>query len=232
MGSAAGDEETWYFHNKGTPIGPMTFKALKERLIALPNWEDTYVWRTGYAKWLLAKDVEQVRGDIPPPLEESNDSDEKAAPKRGIKKKFNSFFWGTLTFVTGCIALVVGKDVSKEAMRSVAPTPAQQIEESFKQAVKLGDSKLPMKIDEETTLTNLSSIGTKLFYHYRLSKEAYSFEPAVVKASIAKNLCPSYLNKALQAGAQIEYQYDNAKGNFVGIVTMTKNDCGPYEGKG
>jgi hypothetical protein len=72
------------------------------------------------------------------------------------------------------------------------------------------------------------SVGTRMIY--RLVTTVYDADFAAAKTSIAKSVCPSYLNKLLQGGATIEYRYEKADQTYVGRVTMTKQDCSPYNG--
>jgi len=54
----------------------------------------------------------------------------------------------------------------------------------------------------------------------------YDADFAAAKTSIAKSVCP----RLLQGGATIEYRYEKADQTYVGRVTMTKQDCSPYNG--
>ena len=110
-----------------------------------------------------------------------------------------------------------------------SPTASQQIEDALKQTVVLSRTKVPIKVDDATSIIELSSVGTKLVY--RLVTTVYDADFAAVKVNLAKSVCPSYLNKLLQNGATIEYRYEKADQTYVGRVTFTKQDCGPYEGK-
>jgi hypothetical protein len=85
-------------------------------------------------------------------------------------------------------------------------------------------------VDDATTLIELSSVGTKHIYRYATT--VYDTDFAAFKPILAKSVCPSYLNKLLQNGATIEYRYERKEDQVhVGYVTLTKQDCGPYEGK-
>jgi len=117
--------------------------------------------------------------------------------------------------------------VVKNAWQSL--TASQQIEDALKQTVVLSRTKVPIKVDDATSIIELSSVGTKLVY--RLVTTVYDADFAAVKVNLAKSVCPSYLNKLLQNGATIEYRYEKADQTYVGRVTLTKQDCGPYEGK-
>gem|GEM_PF-4560261 len=110
-----------------------------------------------------------------------------------------------------------------------SPTASPHESHALKQTVVLSRTKVPIKVDDATSIIELSSVGTKLVY--RLVTTVYDADFAAVKVNLAKSVCPSYLNKLLQNGATIEYRYEKADQTYVGRVTLTKQDCGPYEGK-
>jgi hypothetical protein len=62
------NQNVWYLHNSGSPLGPMTLGSLKERLWSMAEWETAHVWCEGYPAWVLAGDEEQLKRKVPPPL--------------------------------------------------------------------------------------------------------------------------------------------------------------------
>jgi hypothetical protein len=210
----------------------MTIGSLKDRLRLSAQWETEDVWCVGYPDWVLARDVEQLKKQVPPPLKLRQTEYVKStasSPSRsgGLKKKLGTVFWWVLSFITLCAVSAISKEVIKNASQS--PTASQQIEDALKHTVIFSRTKVPIKLDDATSVIELSSVGTKLIY--RLVTTVYDADFAAVKVNTAKSVCPSYLNKLLQNGATIEYRYEKADQTYVGRVTLTKQDCGPYEGK-
>jgi hypothetical protein len=87
-------------------------------------------------------------------------------------------------------------------------------------------SALPFRFN---ALPSGTSVGTK--FVYRVVTTVYDVDFAAFKVNLAKSVCPTYLNKLLQNGATIEYRYEKPDQTYLGRVTLTKQDCGPYEGK-
>jgi hypothetical protein len=176
---------------------------------------------------VLARDVEQLKRQVPPPLKLRPGEDVKSTASSPSKKGLGTFLWWTFTFISVLAVSAISKEVVKNAWQS--PTASQQIEDALKQTVTLSKTKVPIKVDDTTSVIELSSVGTKLVY--RLVTTVYDADFAAVKVNLTKSVCPSYLNKLLQNGATIEYRYEKADQTYVGRVTLTKQDCRPYEGK-
>jgi hypothetical protein len=237
------DQIVWYLSSNGSPIGPMTIGSLKERLRLSAQWGTEYVWCEGYSEWVLARDVEQLKRQVPPPLKLRPSEDVKStasSPSQsgGFKKKLGSFLWWVVSFFTLLAMTAISKEVIKNASQSPtasqqnasqSSTASQQMEDALKQTVILSRTKMPIKVDDATSIIELSSVGTKLVY--RLVTTVYNADFAGVKVNLTKSVCPSYLNKLLQNGATIEHRYEKPDQTYVGRVTLTKQDCGPYEGK-
>jgi hypothetical protein len=231
VGLHSEDQIVWYLSNNGSPIGPMTIGNLKERLRLSAEWETADVWCVGYPDWVLARDVEQLKRHVPPPLKprrsEVKSTASSPSQSGGFKKKLGSFLWWVVSFFTLLAMTAISKEVIKNASQS--PTASQQIEDVLKQMVITLRTKVPIKVDDATSVIEISSVGTKLVYG--LVTTVYDADFAAVKVNAAKSVCPSYLNKLLQNGATIEYRYEKADHAYIGRVTLTKQDCGPYEGK-
>jgi len=226
------DQKVWYLSSNGSPIGPMTIGSLRERLRLSAHWETEDVWCEGYPDWVLARDVEQLKRQVPPPLRPRPSEEVKStasSPSRsgGFKTKLSTVFWWVLTFVTVCAISGISKEVVKNAWQP--PTASQQIEDALKELVIRLKTKMPIKADDATSIIDISSVGTK--FVYRVVTTVYDVDFAAFKVNVAKSVCPSYLNKLLQNGATIEYRYEKPDQTYLGRVTLTKQDCGPYEGK-
>lgn len=61
--------DTWYYADKNGQVGPLTLQELKATLSTFRNADasDVLVWRDGFSDWKPAKDVDELKGQAPPP---------------------------------------------------------------------------------------------------------------------------------------------------------------------
>jgi uncharacterized membrane protein YhaH (DUF805 family) len=68
--------DRWYYADQGQQLGPVDIEQLKAALLKIPDAQDVFVWRQGFADWKRAGDVPELApvaaaGAVPPiPLAE------------------------------------------------------------------------------------------------------------------------------------------------------------------
>jgi hypothetical protein len=66
-GSATGGEN-WFFVREGRRIGPFDRGALIAELLGQGSPEAVLVWRTGLPAWAKAGSLDELKGELPPPI--------------------------------------------------------------------------------------------------------------------------------------------------------------------
>ena len=82
------------------------------------------------------------------------------------------------------------------------------------------------KVDETTTLVRLEVVGTTLRYVYRISLDVADIPVFVGSGLIKQNCAYEPLHSVIAAGATVELVYQRANGSQIGIVRVTRQDCG------
>ena len=65
----------WWYENDGEAAGPVTFDALRKRILSGDINADTLVWTDGMHEWALASSIDELKS-LPPPLPK-NDTEKK-----------------------------------------------------------------------------------------------------------------------------------------------------------
>ena len=89
--------------------------------------------------------------------------------------------------------------------------------------------KLPQKLDDVTTYTDIYSSGKQLTYVYGV--DAGAQVPAAfidtMRKSVAGRVCTSEMKEGMvKYGISYHYLYNNSQGNEIGEFQVTARDCG------
>jgi hypothetical protein len=68
MSEPARGGENWFFVREGRRLGPFDRGGLVAELLAQAAPESVLVWRTGLPAWTRAGALDEIRGELPPPL--------------------------------------------------------------------------------------------------------------------------------------------------------------------
>jgi hypothetical protein len=142
-----------------------------------------------------------------------------------VKKAF-----GILAAVVGgFISIVVAKELVNTAVAPSQTGVASQVEEGFKRAVAQIRPTLPRKMDESTTLEDVSSNGMVLTYFYKFDSANYELQPNYMRTAqktTTSLVCKAEdMRDAMKVGAVYEYRYRDANAKLLGGFVVTSADC-------
>jgi hypothetical protein len=134
-----------------------------------------------------------------------------------------------LAVVAGAIIFVIAKESRHSAPPPSAASVADQVEEGFKLAAARIRPTLPKKLDDATTLWDVSSRGMVLTYRYSVDRDNYELLPnsmQVAQRATTRLVCNTQdMKSAMKAGAVYEYSYSDEKANSLGGFVVTAADC-------
>jgi hypothetical protein len=110
-----------------------------------------------------------------------------------------------------------------------ATNAAGEVEQGLKLAVARIRPTLPKKVDDATTLTDISSSGMVLTYYYTVDGENFELLPNYMKVAqgVTTGLtCNTEdMRSAMKAGAAYEYNYSDGKSKPLGGFVVKSADC-------
>jgi hypothetical protein len=131
--------------------------------------------------------------------------------------------------VIGIIGFIVAKGMMHSGMAPSQTNVAARVDEGLKQAVAQIRPTLPRKMDDSTTLVEVSSNGMVLSYFYRFDSENYELQPnfmQIAKLATAGLVCKAEdMRSAMRVGAVYEYRYSDANSRLLGGYVVTAADC-------
>jgi hypothetical protein len=68
MSTPNGETRRWFYVREGRRHGPVESTRLVDLVLSGEVPEDALVWHTGLPEWLPARDVEDIRRELPPPV--------------------------------------------------------------------------------------------------------------------------------------------------------------------
>jgi GYF domain 2 len=68
MTTASGEGKRWFYVREGRRHGPVETTKLVDLVVAGEVPEDALVWHSGLPEWLPAREVEDIRRELPPPV--------------------------------------------------------------------------------------------------------------------------------------------------------------------
>jgi hypothetical protein len=134
-----------------------------------------------------------------------------------------------LALVVGAIVLVATKQFNHPAPAPSTGNVADLVEQGFKIAVARIRPTLPKKVDDATTLRDVSSAGMVLTYRYSVDSDNYDLLPnymQVAQRATTSLVCNTEdMKSAMKAGAVYEYVYSDGKSSPLGGFVVTSADC-------
>jgi hypothetical protein len=130
-------------------------------------------------------------------------------------------------------AVIVGLTIIFVVVRAtMAPSQtsaANQVEAGLRQAVAQIRPTLPRKMDDSTTLVDVSSNGMVLTYFYRFDSANYELQPNFMQTAQKTTtglVCKAEdMRSAMKVGAAYEYRYSDANAKILGGFVVTAADC-------
>jgi hypothetical protein len=68
MTTSNGEARRWFYVREGRRHGPVETERLVDLVLGGEVPEDALVWHSGLPEWLQARDVEDIRRELPPPV--------------------------------------------------------------------------------------------------------------------------------------------------------------------
>lgn len=68
MTTSNGEAKRWFYVREGRRQGPVETAKLVDLVLGGEVPEDALVWHSGLPEWLRARDVEEIRRELPPPV--------------------------------------------------------------------------------------------------------------------------------------------------------------------
>lgn len=180
----------------------------------IPIIIDVEFWKTN--KYLKEYETQGVKAFI------SNEEWLADEPRR---KRRSKVAWSILlSVIVVVIALVVSAIASSNSptQESAAASLADNAVQQFKSS-----STLPQKVDDITTLTDITAAGSALQYHYQIEgADVSNLSDEVLYRNIQPNVCSNTdTRKILDAGVMMQYLYTVADTNQYYTVNVQSSDC-------
>lgn len=125
------------------------------------------------------------------------------------------------------VAMVIGKTVGGAAVEGYTESRKKDgLEQAIALAAEQAQGNLPMKLDEQTSLTKVSASGTEILYINELSgveKGSITREALqTYAADINTRACAAGTRKLLDAGGTMTYVYVDKASSEFGRLTLSK----------
>lgn len=108
-------------------------------------------------------------------------------------------------------------------------TETKEVEQGQKVAEQEIKAKLPWKVDEVTTMTDVEASGLVLTYWYLVATYKYTLKDGfieIVRKSAVTTLCKNDASsKAMKFGAVYRFIYFDARGKELGTFDAKVTDC-------
>lgn len=123
--------------------------------------------------------------------------------------------------VAGTIARVVVRDLMKPSEASRAAS----INDGLRRGLETYRGRLPMKLDDVTTLVDVQVSGTKAIYFHHLTATPTSFQATSFERDLRQRVCASTMKDAIIAGASFQYTYSTPPPASLPVATFTISSC-------
>ena len=134
-----------------------------------------------------------------------------------------------LALVVAATGLAIAGEFIHSSTVPVAVNVADQVEEGFKRAAEQVRPTLPKRVDDATTLMEVSNEGMVLTYHYIVDSDDYELIPNFMQTARQEAIglvCNTEDTKAaMEAGGTYEFNYRDGKFQSLGGFVVTSADC-------
>jgi len=145
-------------------------------------------------------------------------------------KKKRKWPWVTLVaaLIGAAIGRVAGNEVYHRFIRPAAPQTSFQVEDMMMNVVAKTKPQLPKKLDEITTMTDISYGEKRMTYVYDLIVRPAQSSDEVISALrkiVASRICASQLKRAMDYGFTFTFRYNHPRGSAIGEFSLAAADC-------
>jgi len=138
------------------------------------------------------------------------------------------WFWAA-SFVAGLASFIVVGQLTRHAFTAMrAPSPVA-IDETLQQAVNELKPSLPKRIDDVTTLVDVSHVGKQMTYVYEVDthgRQIPSNFTAAARREVVPKVCGSRMKDGMvRYGVSYVYRYNLPNGSRAGEFAVTASDC-------
>lgn len=159
---------------------------------------------------------------------------ETPPPIPGTKKKSKAVFM-TILFVIGAtiafsILGTIGSAIGEFLSNGTTSTQSGVSNDFLVRLVSQINRNLPMYVDGDTRLDNVSGVNNKVTYHYTLLKIAgASADKQSISAALDKHVRPkvktsTQMKKFFSNGVSVEYYYSGNDGHFICSFVVTPEE--------
>ena len=136
--------------------------------------------------------------------------------------------WAIISVLMALVAAVIGRVAGNEIYHFFSRPAPVQVESMLSQVVEKTKPTLPKKLDNVTTMTDISFAGKRMTYVYDLDLEGKP-APANLMATLRKmvvgRVCASDMKRAMQEGIGFAFHYNRPAGGEIGEFVVTAPDC-------
>jgi hypothetical protein len=234
-------DSAWYYADDGRVVGPFRLQDLQATLADVPDWKEMPVWRAGFSGWQAAGGVEEFAGLAVAPsstLERQPVQDRSSTTEAPAQPPGRTWPMGKVVGVIGVlVAIVIGGAFGKLIGRTIyelvtRPSPAtvsQKLEERIARGYAGFQAKLPIKLDDWTTVISARNEGTKLIIGYRLEVDGGRIDDelkARLRENRIKNVCAEEQSRSvLDLGGSFRFVYADINGKPVTTIDLVVSDC-------
>lgn len=130
--------------------------------------------------------------------------------------------------IAGIAGKALGGEVYDHFLRPNPPQMSLNLDATLARVVSLKKPTLPKKLDDVTTMTDISFANRHMTYVYDLAIGGKQPQQAMAKLRkvVAGRACGSDMRQALQSGYTFTFRYDYPGGGEIGEFSLTGADCG------
>jgi hypothetical protein len=138
------------------------------------------------------------------------------------------WFWAA-SFVAGLASFIIVGQLTRHAFTAMrAPSPAA-IDETLQKAVNELKPSLPRRIDDVTTLVDVSHAGEQMTYVYEVDTHGRQIPAnftAIARSEVVPKVCASRMKDGMvRYGVSYVYRYNLPNGSRMGEFAVTASDC-------
>ncbi len=136
--------------------------------------------------------------------------------------------WPIASFVIAVVAAVAGRALGNEVYAYFERPSAAQVDTLLAQVVQWTKPTLPKKLDDVTTMTDISYADHRMSCVYDLDAKDGQERPdliAALRKTLAGRVCASQMKQAMKAGVSFTFRYNSSAGGEIGEFALTAADC-------
>jgi hypothetical protein len=139
--------------------------------------------------------------------------------------------WPIASLALVVVGAVAGRVAGHQVYNFIAgPAPLQtsaKIENMLMGVVERAKPTLPKRVDEVTTMTDISYRDHQVTYVYELDMQGKGAPAnmAALRTLVSGRVCDSDMKRAMEYGFRFDFRYNNPAGTPIGEIALTSADC-------